>query len=60
MGKPTARFVAKAAKGIGWRIWDRTQKKWWGNPYREYPTELLAELNGRKRPDKLVELAKSK
>jgi hypothetical protein len=33
-------------------------KRWWGNPYPAYPTALLAELNGEKRPDKIVELSK--
>lgn len=58
MGKPQARYVAKAVPGVGWRIWNRKQKKWWGNPFREYPAELLAELNGPKRPERLVELSK--
>jgi len=60
MGKPNFRFVAKAIKGTGWRVWDRNAKKLWGNPFHEYPTELLAELNGPKRPEKLVELCKRK
>ena len=60
MGRPNARFVAKAVKGTGWRVWDRTQKKWWGNPLRQFPEELLAELNGPKRPEKLVELCRRK
>ena len=46
MGKRQVRFVSKAEAGQGWRIWDRTQKKWWGNPYQAYPERLLAELNG--------------
>ena len=60
MGKPNVRFVAKAVERTGWRVWDRTQKKWWGNSFRQHPDELLAELNGSKRPEKLVELCKQK
>lgn len=52
------RYVAKATAGKGWRIWNRKMKKWWGNYFNDYPTALLAELNGLKRPDKLVELTK--
>jgi len=58
MGTPKARFVAKAIEGVGWRVWDRLQKRWWGNPFRHFPEKLLAELNGPKRPEKLVELCK--
>ncbi len=60
MGKPNVRFVAKAIEGTGWRVWDRTQKKWWGNPLHRYPEAVLAELNGPKRPEKLAELCKQK
>ena len=60
MGKPKVRYVAKAVEGAGWRVWDRKQKKWWGNPFRDYPEDLLGELNGPKRPEKLVELCKRK
>jgi hypothetical protein len=59
MGKPKVRFVAKAESGQGWRIWDRTVKRWWGNPYEHYPDQLLTELNGAKRPDQLRELGRS-
>ena len=58
MGKPKVRFVAKPHEG-GWRVWDRTQKKWWGNVFRAFPEALLAELNGPKRPEKLVALCKN-
>ena len=56
MGKADRRFVAKAEAGKGWRIWDRTQKKWWGEPYQQYPGPLLTELNGPKRPEQLTQL----
>lgn len=60
MGKPNVKYVAKAVKGQGWRVWDRKMKKWWGNSFSFYPEELLAELNGPKRPNKLVELCRKK
>lgn len=58
MGKPKNRFVAKAEAGKGWRIWDNKQKKWWGEHCLNFPEELLAELNGDKRPDRITELIK--
>jgi hypothetical protein len=60
MGTSIVRYVAKAVPGAGWRIWDRKQKKWWGNPFLHFPEDLLAELNGAKRPERLVELCKKK
>ena len=56
MGKPNFRYVAKAEEGVGWRIWDRKMRKWWGERYRNFPELLLAELNGDKRPERLTEL----
>jgi hypothetical protein len=44
--------------GEGWRVWDRTRKRWWGNPYPVYPTTLPAELNGEKRPERITALSK--
>jgi hypothetical protein len=58
MGARTRRFVGKAIPGQGWRVWDNVQRKWWGNLYTQHPAELLAELNGKKRPDRIVELSK--
>lgn len=52
------KYVCKAVPGQGWRIWDRKTKRWWGNYFLEFPESLLAELNGAKRPDKLVELCR--
>jgi len=34
------------------------QKKWWGQTFQSRPDELLAELNGAKRPARLVELVR--
>ena len=59
MGKRKVRFIAKAEAGEGWRIWDRTGQRWWGNAYQHYPEQLLAELNGDKRPEKLTALARA-
>lgn len=53
------RFVAKAEVGVGWRIWDNTAKKWWGEVYDQHPEALIAELNGQKRPEVLAALART-
>jgi hypothetical protein len=53
-----SKYVAKAVPEKGWRIWDRKMKKWWGNYFQEYPLELLDELNGARRPYRLVKLSK--
>jgi hypothetical protein len=58
VGKSFDRFVAKAAAGEGWRVWDRKMRRWWGERYRHYPEQLLAELNGGKNPDRLARLIK--
>jgi hypothetical protein len=58
MGKPNARYVARAEAGRGWRVWDRKISRWWGNPFADYPEALLAELNGPKRPARIVELTR--
>ena len=55
MGKPNRRFVAKGVPG-GWRIWNKLANRWWGQFYEKQPDELVAELNGQKRPEVLVEL----
>jgi hypothetical protein len=44
------RYVARATAGLGWRIWNTKTKQWWGEFYKRYPDELLAELNGGGRP----------
>lgn len=58
MGARSRRYVAKAVPGEGWRVWDNTLRRWWGNPYAALPTALLAELNGGKSPERIVELSK--
>lgn len=52
------KYVAKAEPGIGWQVWNRKTRQPWGNFFREYPEAVLAELNGPRRPEKLVELCK--
>jgi hypothetical protein len=42
-------YVAKATADLGWRIWNTKTKRWWGEYFKRYPDELLAELNGEKR-----------
>jgi hypothetical protein len=59
MGKRRRRYVARAAEGIGWRIWDHTANRWWGKPFPHCPEELLNELNGAKRPDRIVAFSRS-
>lgn len=44
-----ARYVARAEAGKGWRIFNRRTQKPWGNYFKNYPENLLAELNGPKR-----------
>ena len=50
------KYVAKAEAGVGWRIWNRRTKRWWGNFFTEYPEAVLQELNGLARQDVLVRL----
>ena len=60
MGEASKKYVAKAITGAGWRIWNRQQRKWWGNPLKNYPEELLNELNGPNRLERIIELSKGK
>ncbi|NNG05430.1 MAG: hypothetical protein HKM95_15210 [Inquilinus sp.] len=59
MGKDKRRFVAKAPSGEGWRMWDNTLGKWWGQPHAACPDALLDELNGPKHPDRLTALQRT-
>lgn len=52
------KYIAKAEAGVGWRIWNRKTKRWWGNYFPSYPEDVLAELNGPDRPDVLTKLCK--
>jgi len=60
MGKPNFRYVAKSEPSKGWRVWDRKLSRWWGAWRREYPEDVLKELNGEKRPEMLVNLCRKR
>lgn len=47
------------ARGVsgGYRIWDNKRRRWWGDQ-EVCPDDLLAELNGEARYDKITELFK--
>lgn len=40
----------------GYRIWDNTARRWWGDLYELCPDDLLAELNGQARPEQITDL----
>lgn len=56
--KKNDRYVARAKAGKGWQVWNRKTKRSWGNFFKSYPEDLLVELNGLKRPNKIVELTR--
>jgi hypothetical protein len=58
MAAPNTRFVARAEAGNGWRVYDRKMRKWWGEWYGRFPEELLSELNGPKRQERIVDLTR--
>jgi hypothetical protein len=39
------RYVLRGVPG-GWRIWDNTARRFWGELYEVCPDELVDELNG--------------
>jgi hypothetical protein len=49
--------VARGVPG-GYRIWDNKMRRWWGDFYELCPDDLLAELNGAARYDRLTTLLK--
>ncbi|WP_280714773.1 hypothetical protein [Kitasatospora sp. MAP5-34] len=51
------RYVARGVPG-GYRIWDNTVRRWWGDHYEFCPDDLLSELNGEANPEKLTALLK--
>lgn len=55
MGKGKRKFVAKALPDGTWRIWNTKTKRWWGEVYHRIPDELLAELNGAKENEAVIE-----
>jgi len=42
----------------GYRIWDNKNRRWWGEQYELCPDELLTELNGPKRYERVTALLK--
>ncbi|MBO0823399.1 MAG: hypothetical protein J2P27_06010 [Actinobacteria bacterium] len=50
-------YVARGVPG-GYRIWDNKRRRWWGDHYEICPDDLLAELNGEARYDKITALLK--
>jgi hypothetical protein len=48
------KYVARATANLGWRIWNTRSRRWWGEYYKRYPEELLAELNGEKRSEQVA------
>lgn len=59
MSSDQQKYVARAEAGVGWRVWNRRSKRWWGNYYSEYPEAVLQELNGLARQEVLVRLCQS-
>lgn len=59
MSSSEHKYVAKAEAGVGWRIWNRRTKRWWGNFFAEYPQAVLQELNGLARQEVLVRLCRT-
>ncbi|HET6633495.1 MAG TPA: hypothetical protein VFH77_00555 [Streptomyces sp.] len=51
------RYVARGVPG-GYRVWDNRGRRWWGELYELCPDELLDELNGGARPERITALLK--
>lgn len=49
------RYVARGVPG-GYRIWDNTARRWWGEVFEVQPDELVAALNGAKDPERVARL----
>lgn len=48
-------YVARGVPG-GYRIWDNTARRWWGDHYETCPDALLDEMNGPHDPDLITAL----
>lgn len=59
MGARKRRYVGRPVPGDGWRVWDNSLKRWWGNVFADYPAAVLDELNGEGSPERLTELGKA-
>lgn len=51
------RYVARGVSG-GYRIWDNTARRWWGDLYEFCPDDLLDELNDGKDHERITALLK--
>lgn len=51
-----SRFVARAEKGKGWRVWDNLLKRPKYPAFSECPYALIKALNSKRRGDELTKL----
>jgi hypothetical protein len=49
------RYVARGVPG-GYRVWDNRGRRYWGDHFELCPDDLLTELNGARRPERLTEI----
>jgi hypothetical protein len=49
------RYVGRVVPG-GYRVWDNTARRWWGDHCEVQPDELVAHLNGDADPEKITAL----
>jgi len=59
MGTKRAKFICRAIEGQ-WQIYKTKTGRKWGNPFKQYPEELLDELNDSKRPEEVAKLNNKK
>lgn len=47
MGKKNQRYCIRVnpKKDNQWQIWDRKMAKWWGNPSKDFPQQIVDRLN---------------
>ena len=57
MGKPKRRYVTRGVPG-GWRIFNKLTNRFWGQLYELQPDDLVAELNGQRRPEVITDLTR--
>jgi len=56
MGKPRRRFVPRAEKNVGWRIWDQLLHRFGGPVFPQELSAVVAELNAGKSGERLNKL----
>ncbi|MEU6344092.1 hypothetical protein ABZ883_24470 [Streptomyces sp. NPDC046977] len=49
------RYVPRGVPG-GYRIWDNTGRRWWGDLYQLCPDDLVAALNGGASHERITAL----